>query len=90
MGGVHYDPPGGAPLHRDAGDPERRHVREQCAGAEGVALHGDIVVQDGKFQWTESKTGSKGEFVLHEGDGKRVLIRTGQGSDSTGEYKPAK
>ena len=56
----------------------------------GSPFTGTIVMQDGKFRWTESKTGSKGEFVLHEGDGKRVLSRTGQGSDSTGEYKPAK
>ncbi len=51
---------------------------------------GTIVIEDGKFRWTESKSGSKGDFVLHEGDGKRVLIRTGDGVDSTGEYKPAK
>ena len=51
---------------------------------------GTIVIEDGQFRWTESKSGSKGDFVLHEGDGKRVLIRTGKGSSSTGEYKPAK
>ena len=56
----------------------------------GSPFSGTIVIADGKFRWTESKSGSKGEFVLHEGDGKRVLIRTGQGSDSTGEYRPAK
>ena len=77
-------------LHRDAGDPERWHVRERRAGAEGVALHGDHVIHDETFRWTESKTGSKGDFVLHEGNGKRVLTRSGHGSDSTGEYKPAK
>ena len=56
----------------------------------GSPFKGTIVIQDGKFRWTESSTGSKGEFVLHEGDGKRVLTRTGDGQDSTGEYKPAK
>ena len=56
----------------------------------GSPFTGTIVIQDGTFRWTESSTGSKGDFVLHEGEGKRVLIRTGQGSDSTGEYKPAK
>lgn len=56
----------------------------------GSPFSGTIVIEDGKFRWTESKTGSKGDFVLHEGDGKRVLIRTGQGVDSTGKYEPAK
>ena len=56
----------------------------------GSPFSGTIVIENGKFRWTESKSGSKGEFVLHEGDGKRVLTRTGKGGDSTGEYKPAK
>ncbi len=56
----------------------------------GSPFTGTIVILDGKFRWSESTTGSKGEFVLHEGDGKRVLTRTGDGKDSTGEYKPAK
>ncbi len=56
----------------------------------GSPFHGTIVIQDGKFRWSEPTTGAKGDLVLHEGDGKRVLTRTGQGFDSTGEYKPAK
>ena len=56
----------------------------------GSPFSGTIVIENGKFRWTESKSGSKGEFVLHEGDGKRVLTRTGDGVDSTGKYKPAK
>ena len=56
----------------------------------GSPFTGTIVIQDRTFRWTESSTGRMGDFVLHEGNGKRVLIRTGQGSDSTGEYKPAK
>jgi hypothetical protein len=56
----------------------------------GSPFTGTVAIQDGKFRWTENKTGTKGDFVLHEGNGKRVLIRTGQGVDSTGEYEPAK
>ena len=56
----------------------------------GSPFTGTVVIQDGTFRWAEATTGSKGAFVLHEGDGKRVLTRTGDGKDSTGEYKPAK
>jgi hypothetical protein len=49
---------------------------------------GTIVIEDGKFVWRS--IAGKGGFELHEGDGKRVLTRTGQGFESTGEYKPAK
>ena len=59
-------------------------------GSKGSPFTGTIVVQDGQFRWTDSRTGNKGLLVLHEENGKRVLIRTGQGLDSTGTYEPAK
>ena len=81
----------GEPLYPDTLVIRKDGTYESIVPAlKGSPFTGTVVIQNGKFLWTESKTGSKGEFVLHEGDGKRVLIRNGQGSDSTGEYKPAK
>ena len=83
--------PQGEPLYADTLVIRKDGTYESIVPAlKGSPFTGTVVIQNGKFQWTESKTGSKGEFVLHEGDGKRVLTRTGQGSDSTGEYRPAK
>ena len=83
--------PQGEPLHTDTLVIRKDGTYESVVPAlKESPFNGIIVIQDGKFRWTESKTGSKGEFVLHEGDGKRVLTRTGDGKDSTGEYKPAK
>ncbi len=81
----------GEPLYPDTLVIRKDGTYESIVPAlKGSPFTGTVVILNGKFQWTESKTGSKGEFVLHEGDGKRVLIRTGQGVDSTGEYRPAK
>ena len=51
---------------------------------EGSPFRGTIVIQDGKFRWTESKSGTTGDFVLHEGDGKQVLIWSGEGQMQRG------
>ena len=90
MGGVHYDPQG-EPLYTATLVIRKDGTYESSVPAlKGSPFTGTIVIQDGTFRWTESTTGSKGAFVLHEGDGKRVLTRTGDGKDSTGEYKSAK
>ena len=90
MGGVHHGRPW-EPLYTATLVIGKDGTYESTVPAlKGSPFHGTIVIQDGKFRWTEPTTGSKGDFELHEGDGKRVLLRTGQGKDSTGEYKPAK
>jgi hypothetical protein len=82
--------PQGEPLYPDTLVIRNDGTYESTVPAlKGSPFTGTIVIENGKFRWTESKTGSKGEFVLHAGDGKRVLTRTGDGKDSTGEYKPA-
>ena len=50
---------------------------------------GTIVIENGKFQWSDSAMGGKGELALHEGDGQRVLTRSGQGIVETEKYTPA-
>ncbi len=56
----------------------------------GTPFVGSVSVVDGKFLWKATSTGRTGSYTLHEGDGKRVLTSVGEGTDATGEYKPAK
>ena len=50
---------------------------------------GTITIEDGKFRWSDPANGGKGDFELHEGDGQRVLTRSGQGIVQTAKYTPA-
>lgn len=59
-------------------------------GLKGSPFAGTVVIEGGKFRWKDPTAGNSGEWVLHEGDGKRVLTSTGDGQDATAEYKPAK
>ena len=60
-------------------------------GLAGSPFIGTVSVVDGKFVWkSTSVRGLIGIYVLHEGDGKRVLTSAGEGTSATGEYEPAK
>ncbi len=56
----------------------------------GSPFVGTVSVVNGKFLWNTPSTGRTGSYTLHEGDGKRVLVSVGEGTEATGEYKPAK
>jgi hypothetical protein len=49
-----------------------------------------ISVEDGKYRWKSETTGRTGTYILHEGDGRRVLISRADDGSSYAEATPAK
>ena len=64
--------------------------RNDVSGLKESPFSGTVAIVDGKFRWSDPSHGTKVDFELHEGGGKRVLKMSGDGFASTGEFKPAK
>ena len=56
------------------------------------AYNGDVRVTKGKLVYTASgeRWTARGVFVLHEGDGKTVLVQQNEDGKILGRYKPVK
>jgi hypothetical protein len=49
-----------------------------------------VAVDGGKYRWKSETTGRTGTYILHEGDGRRVLVSSADDGSSYGELTPAK
>jgi hypothetical protein len=49
-----------------------------------------VTVEGGKYRWKSETTGRVGTYVLHEGDGRRVLVSRADDGSSYSEATPAK
>jgi hypothetical protein len=55
----------------------------------GPRFAGRVVVDNGQFRWKSETTGRTGTFVLHEGEGRRVLVSRADDGTSAAEATPA-
>jgi hypothetical protein len=54
------------------------------------SFFGTVAVDGGVLRWRSVTTGALGTYVLHEGDGRRVLVLASDGDVATGVFTPAK
>jgi hypothetical protein len=56
----------------------------------GPRFVGRVTVENGKYRWKSETTGRTGTYVLHEGDGRRVLVGRADDGSTITEATPAK
>ena len=56
----------------------------------GPRFVGKVWVQDGKYRFKSDTTGRTGTMILHEGEGRRVLVTQTDDGSASGEATPAK
>jgi hypothetical protein len=49
-----------------------------------------VSIENGKYRWKSETTGRTGLYVLHEGDGRRVLVSQADDGSTYAESRPAK
>jgi hypothetical protein len=56
----------------------------------GPRFVGGVTVDGGKYRWKSETSGRTGTYILHEGDGRRVLVTQTDDGTSSGEATPGK
>lgn len=81
---------GSVPFTQTIGEDGRVETLIPALSDPGPRFIARVVVEGGRYRWKSETTGRTGTFVLHEGEGRRVLVSRPDDGATHSESTPAK